>query len=112
MSLVNFSFFIFGAYPLHPGINVAFDLIAWILLFTAGLLTTFWVYYLTLLLTSNSCNVGYTEQEKSYYSLYSSLFSVFWSSRNLGSTGQDCTTYFTNGVGIDWAGLGMMYLSS
>jgi len=38
--LINIAFFIFGAYPLHPGINVALDLIAWMALVIVGVLDT------------------------------------------------------------------------
>jgi len=36
--MLNILFFFFGAYPLHPGINVAFDLIAWMVLVIAGVM--------------------------------------------------------------------------
>jgi len=38
--MLNIMFFFFGAYPLHPGINVAFDLIAWMVLVIAGVIDT------------------------------------------------------------------------
>ena len=45
MSLVNFSFFIFGTYPLHSGINVAFDLITWIMLLIVGVFASLQLSY-------------------------------------------------------------------
>jgi len=72
--MLNIMFFFVGAYALHPGINVAFDLIAWLVLLIGGVMNTFGIL----------ANVPYNESlcgPASYYagSVYNSGtgYSVF-----------------------------------
>jgi len=98
--LINIAFFVFGAYPLHPGINVALDLIAWMALVIVGVLDTLVIAWD---LINNSLCIPY-----SYYNNSPNVSSGY---TTYGfPTQASCQTFETRTQRFEIAGIAFLFL--